>query len=59
VAEQAADLVERVVFVAALAHRVLLHPKADLVDDLSAEPHHVEFVEDGGCVGSSSRMALA
>jgi hypothetical protein len=51
VAEQAADLVERVVFVAPVAHRVLLHPTADLVDDLGAEPHHVECVEDGGRVG--------
>ena len=34
VAEQPADFVERVVFVAAAAQGVLLHASADLVDDL-------------------------
>ena len=36
-AQQAADLVERVVLVAAVAQGVLLDPAADLVDDLGAE----------------------
>ena len=50
-AEQPADLVERVVFVAAAAEGVLLDAAADLVDDLGAEPDHVEGVEDGDRVG--------
>ena len=50
-AEQPADLVERVVLVAAPAQGVLLDAAADLVDDLGAEPHHVEGVEDGDRVG--------
>jgi hypothetical protein len=46
VAEQAPDLVQRVVFVAAPTEGVLLDAAADLVDDLGAEPHHVEGVQD-------------
>ena len=46
VAEQPADLVQRVVLVAAAAQRVLLHAAADFVDDLGAEPDHVEGIED-------------
>jgi hypothetical protein len=38
VAEQPADLVERVVFVAPPAERVLLDAAANFVDDLGAEP---------------------
>ena len=53
VAEQPADLVERVVFVAAAAQGVLLHAAADLVDDLGAEPDHVEGVEHGDRVGQA------
>jgi len=49
--EQPTDLVERVVFVAAVAEGVLLDAAADLVDDLGAEPDYVEGVEDGDRVG--------
>ena len=52
-AEQPADLVQRVVFVAAAAQGVLLDPTADLVDDLGAEPDHVEGVEDRDRVGEA------
>jgi hypothetical protein len=45
VAEQAADLVQRVVFVAAAAEGVLLHPASHLIDYLGAEPDHVEGIE--------------
>jgi hypothetical protein len=45
VAEQPANLVERVVFVATPAEGVLLDAAADLVDDLGAEPDHVEGVQ--------------
>jgi hypothetical protein len=38
VAEQAADLVERVVLVTAMPQGVLLDAVANLVDDLGAEP---------------------
>jgi hypothetical protein len=51
VAQQAADLVERVVFVAASAEGVLLDAAADLIDDLGAEPHHMEGVQDCDRVG--------
>ena len=50
-AEQPADLVERVVLVTASAQGVLLDAAADLVDDLGAEPHHVEGVKDCDRVG--------
>jgi hypothetical protein len=46
VPEEPADLVERVVFVAAAAQRVLLHPPTDFIDYLSSEPDHMERVED-------------
>jgi hypothetical protein len=46
VSEQPSDLVERVVLVPASAQRVLLHPPSDLVNDLGAEPDHVEGVKD-------------
>ena len=49
--EQSADLVERVVFVAAVAEGVLLDAAADLVDDLGAEPDHVEGVQHRDRVG--------
>jgi hypothetical protein len=45
VPQQAADLVERVVLVAAPAELFLLHAAADLVDDLGAELDDVEGVE--------------
>ncbi len=44
-AQQAADLVQRVVLVAAPAQGVLLDAAADLVDDLGAEPDDMERVE--------------
>jgi hypothetical protein len=47
VAEQPADLVERVVFVATPAERVLLDAAADFVDDLGAEPDHVGGIQHG------------
>jgi hypothetical protein len=46
VSQQAADLVERVVPVPAAAELLLLDTAADLVDDLGAELHDVEGVED-------------
>ena len=52
-AEQAADLVERVVFVAAAAEGVLLDAAADLVDDLGAQADDVEGVEHGDRVGQA------
>jgi hypothetical protein len=51
VPEQPSDLVERVVFVPASTERVLLHPPSDLVNDLGAEPDHVEGVKDGDRLG--------
>jgi hypothetical protein len=51
VAEQPADLVERVVLVAAAAQGVLLDAAPDLVDDLGAKPHDMEGVQDGDGVG--------
>ena len=51
VAQQPADLVERVVLVAAPAERLLLDAAADLVDDLGAELDDVEGVEDRDRVG--------
>ena len=51
VAEEAADLVERVVLVAAVAEGVLLDPAADFVDDLGAEPDHMEGVQHRDRVG--------
>ena len=61
VAEQAADLVERVVLVAAVTEGVLLDAAADLVDDLGAEPDHVEGVEHGDRVGQlvADRVGVA
>jgi hypothetical protein len=50
VAEQPADLVERVVLVAAAAQGVLLDAAPDLVDDLGAK-HDMEGVQDGDGVG--------
>ena len=51
VAEQAADLVERVVFVPSVAEGVLLDAAADLVDDLCPEANDVEGVEGRDRVG--------
>ena len=61
VAEQPADLVQRVVFVASVAEGVLLHPAADLVDDLSPEPDDMEGVEDRHRVGQlvTDRVGIA
>jgi hypothetical protein len=47
VAEEPADLIERVVFVTASAQSVLLDAAADFVDDLGAEPDHVKGVKHG------------
>ncbi len=46
VPQQRADLVERVVAVAAPAELLLLHAAADFVDDLSAELDNVQGVQD-------------
>ena len=51
VAEEAADLVERVVLVPSVAEGVLLDAAADLVDDLGSEANDVEGVEDRDRVG--------
>jgi hypothetical protein len=45
VAEEPADLIKRVVFVAAAAQGVLLHPTPDLIDHLSPQPHHMEGIK--------------
>jgi hypothetical protein len=60
VAEEAADLVKRVVFVASVADGVLLDAAADLVNDLRPEADDVEGVEDrcrSWCHRSGSRSA--
>jgi hypothetical protein len=59
VPQQAADLVERVVLVAAPAELLLLHAAADLVDDLGAELDDVEGVQHLHRFDSESRSALA
>ncbi len=61
VAQQAADPVERVVLVPAVADGVLLDAAADLVDDLGAEPDDVEGVQDGDRVGQlvADRVGVA
>ena len=46
VAEEPADLVQRVVFAAAVAQRVLLHAPPHLVDHLRPEPDDMERIED-------------
>ena len=51
VAEEAADLVKRVVFVASVADGVLLDAAADLVNDLRPEADDVEGVKDRDRVG--------
>jgi hypothetical protein len=51
VAEEAADLVERVVLVPSVAEGVLLDAAADLVDDLRSDANDVEGVEDRDRVG--------
>lgn len=56
VPEQSADLVERVVLVAAPAGLFLLHAGADLVDDLGAELDDVEGVQDLHGVGEAVRV---
>ena len=38
-------------FVPASTERVLLHPSSDLINDLGAEPDHVEGVKDGDRLG--------
>ena len=60
-AQQAADLVERVVLVTAVPEGVLLDAAADLVDDLGAEPDHVEGVQDRDRVGQfvADRVGVA
>ena len=59
VAEEPADLVERVVFVAAVADGVLLDAAADLVDDLGAEPTTWKASRTATASGSPSRIAFA
>ena len=49
--EEPADLIEGVVFVAAAAQGLLLHAAPDLIDYLSAQPDHVESVEDRDRIG--------
>ena len=60
-AEQAADLVQRVVLVATPVQGVLLDAAADLVDDLGAELDDVERVEHGDRVGQlvADRVGVA
>jgi hypothetical protein len=53
VAESSADLIERVVFVATAAQRVLLRATADLIDYLGAQPDHVKGVEHRDRVGTA------
>jgi hypothetical protein len=51
VAQQSADLIERVVLVAPVPQGALLGPAADLIDYLGAELDDVEGVEHGNRVG--------
>src|SRR5687767_13615373 len=51
VAEQPADLIERVVLVPASTQSVLLDAAADFVHDLGSEPDYVKGVKDGDRVG--------
>jgi hypothetical protein len=51
VAQQPADLVERIVFHAAVTEGVLLDAAADLVDDLGAEFHDMKRIEHRDGVG--------
>jgi len=51
VAEEAADLIERVVLVPASAQSVLLDAAADFVDDLGSEPDYVKGVKHRDRVG--------
>jgi hypothetical protein len=58
VAQQAVDLVERVVLVTAVPEGVLLDAAANLVDDLGAEPDHMEGVQDRDRPGPRPRRAV-
>jgi hypothetical protein len=58
-AEQTADLVQRVVFVAAPAEGVLLDSAADLIHHLGAEADDVEGVQNGDRVRELVAIALA
>ncbi|MCL8026980.1 hypothetical protein, partial [Nocardioides bruguierae] len=61
VAQQSADLVQRIVLVTPSAQGVLLDPPADLVDDTAAQLHDMERVQDGDGVGQlvTDRVGLA
>jgi len=58
-AQQPPDPIQRVVTIAAVAQRLLLHPAADLVEGVQAEPHHMERVEHGDRVGQLVADGLA
>jgi hypothetical protein len=61
VAEQPTDLVQRVVLEPAVTELFLLHPAADFVDDLGAQLHDVEGVQDRDGVGQlvADRVGVA
>jgi hypothetical protein len=59
VAQESADLIERVMFTAAVAECVLLHALPHLVDHLRSEPDDVEGVEHGDGVRQAVPMAFA
>ena len=61
VAEQATDLVERIVLVASVAEGVLLDAAADLVDHLGGQPDHMEGIQHRDRVGQlvADRVCIA
>ena len=56
--ERAADSIEWVAGPTAMTQNVLLHPSTHLVHHLPAELDHMEGVQHGDRLGSSSRIAL-
>jgi hypothetical protein len=61
VAEYAADLVERIVLVAAVAKGVLLDAAPDFIDDLGAQPDYMEGIQHRDRVGQlvTNRVRIA
>jgi hypothetical protein len=58
-AQQPPDPKQRVVLVTAMTHRLFLHPAADLVQRVEAEPHDMECVQHPGAFGNVVRSAVA
>ncbi len=59
--QQPPDLVERVIAVPSMLQRVVPDSATDLVENLGAQPHDVEGVEDGDGVGElvADRVGIA